>query len=280
MRHTSRLLTLAGRIYSLLLYAYPTAFRREFGFDMAQAFRDDTHDTLHESGTVGLIGLWFLTFTDLLNTALSEHIWEVFHMRTDRLQRFSGTAAAIGGPLWASSIIWAFVLDPQVSREVLERVLLAGWLLSGALMAVGLAGLYRRLRASALPINALTFGAALLGLVLHNTASLVLLLIPRWEEITFPAAGVGFIAFVLGMTRIGLVTISRKALGRWSFLPLAIVASGILMAMATTVFVVNNVDDSNFTALASLSLYGMSWLLLGIALWSTRAETLVRQQPV
>jgi len=275
MRVTSRMLTLAGRIYSLLLYAYPTAFRREYGFDMAQAFRHDTHDTLHESGTVGLIGLWFLTFSDLLKTACAEHIWEVFHMRMERLQRLSGTAAAIGGPLWASSIIWAFVLDPKVSGEVL----VVGWLLSGALMAVGLVGLYRRLPTSSLPINVLTFGAALLGLVLHSAASIALLLIPRWEAIALPAAGVGFIAFVLGMTRIGLMTTSSKALGRWSYIPLAVVASGVLMAIGTTTFVTNEDYGSNFTAIAFLSLYGISWLLLGVALWSTRAETLVREQP-
>jgi hypothetical protein len=277
MQITSKILTLAGRIYSLLLYAYPTAFRREYGFDMTQAFRDDTHDTLHESGTIGLLGLWFLTFTDLLKTAFAEHIWEVFHMRMERLQRLTGTAAAIGGLLWASSIIWAFVLNPKVSGEVLDLVLLVSWLLSGSLMAVGLAGLYRRLPTSALPINALTFGATLLGLILHNAASIVLLLIPRWEAIAWPAAGVGFIAFVLGMTRIGLMTTSTKSLGRWSFIPLAVVASGVLMAM---VMVSIEPNGSNFTAIAFLALYGISWLLLGVALWSTHAETLVREQPV
>jgi hypothetical protein len=276
MHITSRMLTLAGWIYSLLLYAYPTAFRREYGFDMAQAFHDDTHDTLHESGFVGLFGLVFLTFTDLLKTACAEHIWEVFHMRMERLQRLSGIAAAIGGPLWASSIIWAFVLDPKVSAEILEPVLLVSWLLSGSLMAVGLVGLYRRLPTSSLPTNALTFGAALLGLVLHNAASIVLLRIPRWEAIALPVAGVGFIAFVLGMTRIGLMTTSSKSLGRWSFIPLAVVASGVLMAI---VMVSIQPNGSNFTAIAFLSLYGMSWILLGVALWSTPAETLVRQQP-
>ena len=95
-------LALSGRIYSLLLYAYPVPFRREYGRLMAQLFRDEARDTLQGSGTAGLIGLWFLTLYDLMKTAFAEHIWEVFHMPIEKLQRWSGPAAAIAGPLWVS----------------------------------------------------------------------------------------------------------------------------------------------------------------------------------
>ena len=35
MRAMSKLLTLAGRVYRLLLYAYPTPFRREYRHTIA-----------------------------------------------------------------------------------------------------------------------------------------------------------------------------------------------------------------------------------------------------
>src|SRR5690606_24912 len=133
MRATSKLLTLAGRVYRLLLYVYPTPFRREYGFDMAQVFRADTHDTLQECGMAGLIGLCFLTFTDLLKTAFAEHIWEVFHMPMEKLQRLSGPAAAIGGSVWVSSIIWIFGFEPRVNWEILVSILVVVFLLSGLL---------------------------------------------------------------------------------------------------------------------------------------------------
>lgn len=49
----SRILIFSGRLYSLLLLAYPTRFRRTFGREMAQVFRDDIRGTFQESGAVG-----------------------------------------------------------------------------------------------------------------------------------------------------------------------------------------------------------------------------------
>jgi hypothetical protein len=102
MMEQSKMLSLSHQIYNLLLRAYPDPFRREYGRYMAQLFRDDMRGTLQENGTTALIGLWLLTFIDLIKTAIAEHIWEVFHMPMEKLQRWTGPAAAIAGILWAS----------------------------------------------------------------------------------------------------------------------------------------------------------------------------------
>jgi hypothetical protein len=272
-------LTLAGRVYRLLLYAYPTPFRREYGFDMAQAFRADTHDTLQESGMAGLIGLWLLTFTDLLKTAFAEHIWEVFHMRIEKLQRLSGPAAAIGGPLWAFSIIWVFGFEPRINWEVLVYVLAVVALLSGLLMGVGLGGLYRCLPTSTRPANRLTFGLSLLGLVLYNAVAIILFLTGqnRLEEFTLIAVYGSFFAYYLGIAGMGLIAISRQALGRWNFAPLAVGALGLLFVVVVPK-VVGGLAQ-NFPVITLLTLYGISWLLLGVGLWSSHEEPLVRERP-
>jgi hypothetical protein len=283
MRATSKLLTLAGRVYRLLLYAYPTPFRREYGFDMAQAFRADTHDTFQESGTVGLIGLWLLTFTDLLKTAFAEHIWEVFHMPIEKLRRLSGLAA-IGGPLWAYTILWIFFLEPRISWEILVRVLVVVTLLSGLLMGVCLGGLYRRLPTSSHPANRLTFGLSLLGLVLNNTIliPLYVTMTSRLDEFSLIAVYGSFFAYFLGIAGMGLIAMSGRALGRWSFTPLAVGALGLLFIVGVIVVAPREVGGSmaqGFPVIALLALYGISWLLLGIGLWSTHEEPLVREQP-
>ena len=60
------------RLYRLLLYAYPAAFRREYGPQMAQLFRDIYRDACRQDGSPGR-GFWRLLLTDLMRTALQEH---------------------------------------------------------------------------------------------------------------------------------------------------------------------------------------------------------------
>jgi hypothetical protein len=66
----AKLLALSNRLYCLLLYLYPTPFRREYGTHMAQVFRDDVRGILQDSGILAVMGLWPLAFFDLLKTAV------------------------------------------------------------------------------------------------------------------------------------------------------------------------------------------------------------------
>jgi hypothetical protein len=251
-------LALSGRIYSLLLYAYPAPFRREYGHPMAQLFRDEARDTLQGSGTAGLIGLWFLTLFDLLKTAFAEHIWEVFHMPIQKLQRWSGPAAAIAGLLWAS--LFLFVVEESLG-EVEENL---GYLLfvpALLLMAVGLAGLYQRLPASLRLGSKLAFGVGLIGLLLILAVVLVLSL--TGTDLLWNTLWVFFMAAIVGIACMGVIAISKRALGRLSFVPLA--QAAFLLGMVLTMG-----DSGRDPALITFSvLFGFSWVLLGFALWST-----------
>lgn len=80
MTHT--LLNGSERIYRWLLYAYPAAFREEYGADMAQVFRDCCREAVEQGGNVAVVQLWLLTGWDLVITVLSQHLAR----RTQRME--------------------------------------------------------------------------------------------------------------------------------------------------------------------------------------------------
>ena len=63
---------LAVRLYRVLLKAYPEQFRREYGPQMEQAFRDLYRE--ERGGRGGIVLLWARTSSDLVATALAERI--------------------------------------------------------------------------------------------------------------------------------------------------------------------------------------------------------------
>jgi len=71
--HLSKILLAASdRIYQLLLRAYPRDFRRQYGSEMAQVFRDSCRDAITRDGATGILGLYLRTIGDLLVSALKE----------------------------------------------------------------------------------------------------------------------------------------------------------------------------------------------------------------
>ena len=80
MHDSQRVLVASDRIYHLLLRAYPASFRRRYGGDMAQVFRDCCRDAYRHNGALGVIWLWAPTLFDLVTTALDEHMSEGGHM--------------------------------------------------------------------------------------------------------------------------------------------------------------------------------------------------------
>ncbi len=61
------------RLYSLLLYAYPADFRRQFGPAMRQLFQDRCRDAARQPGGMRLLGFAFHALADWLFAAVREH---------------------------------------------------------------------------------------------------------------------------------------------------------------------------------------------------------------
>ena len=79
----STLLTVLIRVYGLLLYAYPTRFRREYGGWMLQVFRDQARTRLQEESTAVIIHFLVQSFFDFLKTVFIEHIEELFSIKLE-----------------------------------------------------------------------------------------------------------------------------------------------------------------------------------------------------
>ena len=262
MLDQSHILTFSGRLYTLLLLAYPTRFRHAFGQEMAQVFRDDLRHTLQEGGLAGLAGLWLLVVFDLVKTAFAEHIWEVFHMPIEKLERWTGLAAALGGALWVFVPLSVEAWNVNLNEVILIFLLLAIMLL----WAIALGGLYRRLPAASHPANKVTFAIAEVGLLLLAIA-LLLLYFAELEEIPTAMGLLALIGMVLGIAGMGVIALVHRVLGFWRFAPLTLGGVFLAFIVVTTI-----PESSQQLQNALLILNGISWLLLGFGLWSSTRE--------
>ncbi|HJT66117.1 MAG TPA: hypothetical protein VJ749_06670 [Pyrinomonadaceae bacterium] len=71
MRETPNL---SCRIYRLLLAAYPSDFRREYGDSMLQVFRDSYRDAAVRQRRLATLDFWLAILRDLVVTASRQHI--------------------------------------------------------------------------------------------------------------------------------------------------------------------------------------------------------------
>ena len=98
MADSPRCVELSGRIYEVLIHAYPASFRREYGSEMARVFREMTTDAFRQRGAIGLILTWFRVLGDLVCTASREHLMESersIEMKRAAFALFSVVVAAI-----------------------------------------------------------------------------------------------------------------------------------------------------------------------------------------
>lgn len=89
MSRASRSLAISVRIYRTLLWAYPRAFRREYGPEMTHVFRDMAQAAVDKRGALGLAGLWLRVVPDLVWTAAQERL-EATQRRIVMWQRILG----------------------------------------------------------------------------------------------------------------------------------------------------------------------------------------------
>jgi hypothetical protein len=64
--------SLSTRVYAALLVLYPAAYRREFGADMVQLFRDVSRETYYGRRVMGMLHWWISTIVDLIFTAFEQ----------------------------------------------------------------------------------------------------------------------------------------------------------------------------------------------------------------
>lgn len=290
-------------IYRRLLWLYPAAFRRAYGAQMMQVFRDSCRQAQQERGLPGVIVLWLATLVDLLRSALAEHLSEgpimsrPFYIRMSSLLTLVGAAIELLLNI-GESTSW-FIPGytghlAQVSMGLLIGVAFAPivcWTFGLAGLLLVQRGRVGRVSAS---LALLALGAELaVGIIAYlHIAPLVTIL--EGSLGLFAALGLGLLqadGLILGVALIvcGAVTLKAHLLPRWNAVPLLL---GLLLVFYNlTIYYWATASPMIGIGSASFALVPyLSWICifclwggLGYALWAKRqaepAGAVVQAQP-
>ena len=177
---------ISSRVYALLLLAYPTEFRREYGLQMTQVFRDSHRARRRQAGRLGLLSLWLQTLVDLIQSAPQEH-FDNFGKENSFMNNLRRDALAVVGCL--AIIVIAFFLLKYGRSNNVGSILLFGYILD-AVITTGLVGnlivfiLVKATRRNPLRVALWTF------LIVHAVPAILLLLVGSRIDPQFSVAGV------------------------------------------------------------------------------------------
>jgi hypothetical protein len=126
---------ISQHVYGLLLRAYPREFRREYGPQMRQVFRDSCRFR-RQGIKFGLLRVWLTTLIDLIQTAPIEHL-DRFNKETSVMNNLRRDALAVVGCV-AIIVIALFTLQLGRGNQVFSLLLL-GYMLD-AIVVTGIIG--------------------------------------------------------------------------------------------------------------------------------------------
>lgn len=215
------IITGSVRIYQVLLAAYPTRFRQEYGPQMVQVFRDCCLRAFRQNGTHGVLKLWALTIFDLLRSLIEEHLHKETFMTRSKFIRLSGWSLILG-----AVTLFLFILSVYLENNVYDpfrrfqaftefSLLISIWV-TPVLLGIGLLGLRARYgdEVGGLGKNILLFGAVA-GFV-TNVIGFVTVEMFTWGWILFYAGNAVLLAC---LTIFGISFLREKPLPRWNGLP-------------------------------------------------------------
>ena len=127
---------LSCRIYRVLLAAYPSEFRREYGRSMLQVFRDSSRDAAMRQRKFTTANFWLTILCDLVVSASRQHI-ESFGQENGAMNNIRRDLIAVAGCVVI--ILAAFMLLTYGRAHEVAPVLVFGRVLD-ALVFTGIVG--------------------------------------------------------------------------------------------------------------------------------------------
>lgn len=296
-------------VYQRLLIAYPQPFRREYGAQMVQAFRDCCREATATGGNAGLLRYWLIAFGDLIVSALAERRREELHMTRALWIRVGSLSAIIGGGIATvfAGISLIYSINPSFDQHVtlgsaLVSVQVVAWVAPALalLYVLALIGVQARGAGGARAIGWISITAAILGMIISSLGSgLTLALMysqadachsglyctfydPNGYLMIGNMVGLlGTVISTIGMVIYGIVALWRRVLPRGNWLLLVVGITGLLEA-ASAAFVTTMTGTSiDPTSLLNVAIIlsvptlaaDIAWILLGVALWPRGGET-------
>lgn len=279
-------------LYRRLLVLYPAAFRRAYGAQMAQVFRDNYRQAQQERGLPGILALWLATLADLLRSALAEHLSEGTIMSRSFFLRLSGLLTLVGIVVtlalvsddYATNLIAGYRgITHYLTHYATGRTLFT-WLslIPSACRMIGLAGLLLAQRGW---VGRLSASLALLIQGATLTTDIIMLFpiaqlegdvvnIFEWTS----ALGWGFFqadGLLLGVALIvcGVVTLKAHLLPQWNLIPLLLglwlVYDNLTVSYWLNTSPMAGIGSIKIVLVPVLSVYILYclWGCLGYALW-------------
>lgn len=205
------------RVYQALLVTYPAGFQEEYGSQMVQVFRDCCLGAVRQGGMYRMVRFWTKTLLDLVQSVISEHAHKEIEMKNEMKPgdiRLAGLAL-----MWGAGTFTLGVLVILLGGDKLWGVSAALTNVLGmSLFVVGLLGLRKRYGEKAGPI-----GKSLLwlGAVLGPSLTFIGLF---GVSYSFPPLGILFTAgpavLLTCLASFGVVTLFKRPLPRWNWLPI------------------------------------------------------------
>lgn len=261
---------LSVRFYRLLVMAYPSNFRREYGKDMLQVFRDCCRRSYQAGGSLTLLALWMRTLFDWFKTVLEEQLNRGTEMTRKKFIRLSGWALILGSI--SITVGWLASTRPEYSQfnaaslpidRYANLVAFPLFTLGLILTSLGLLGLLARYGVGVGWFGRITLMlGALSGLVSAlGTVGLAIFDSEAWWSMFF----LGWTLQYLMLALFGLVCLRRNVLLRWNGLPLLAGIWVPLMVTLTGIYEAYTgswleVSDLVFGAVFLIGLVGFLWL--------------------
>ena len=113
-----RVIPFAARAYSVLLWCYPPAFRRQFGEDMCELFLDRRQAADEQRGRLGVLALWLSLVVDLVTSAAQEH---AAALRGSLVRHVVPQAPRGPAPTSGDSMLETLLLDLRYTGRILRK---------------------------------------------------------------------------------------------------------------------------------------------------------------
>lgn len=257
------MLAFSERIYRALLLLYPADYRREYGGQMAQVFRDVCRDRYRQAGLVGMALWWCATLLDLTFTVIEEWRKVKFTMSKATFSQLAGAFLILGGAFGALAAFSQLQPGDHYSYYGVYQVLLLLFAPGFLLIGSGCLGLALRYSAA---LGTLRKG--LLGLIgIGALAMAGGLIAQRIDESLWNLWFVASLIHVIALALFGVLFARAPFLPIFRWLPLQIVAGWVMMMGITDRFAPP--FDNLLTFLMALGI-GLGWLAIGLVVHRQR----------
>lgn len=279
------------RVYALLLWLYPAAFRRAYGEEMLRVLRERVRDT---RGPSEMLWLWGWALVDLVLSALAERLRGGIVMNADAWTRVGGAAAILGGLATALEVLSQSVSywSPYASGSSWDMVAATIFLIPAPLLlAIALVLVARQMRGRGSWLVGPGLAVALVGALVSNARWFLMMCYglqalrgntgPMWGPSVSQEHAVialGSVVFAASLAVLGFAVLWARPLpfgngllALEAALTLAAV-SGLGVLLWPSELLSGRLISLLVPALLPTVLAGIGWIALGVSLWQSAAQ--------